>query len=223
MSWVGTLRSKAEALLHILQVLVHQSRPPALRPGRQRLDDLHVLLLRMAGSAVALVRRGRSASCATAGRPAEPGLAPRCRSARAMRTWKSPSSWTRPAGSPSLAGGALACATCSRRARIRAGVTACERRRASCPASSMRRTANTWRASSAVGAADEGAARGLQLHQPVLRQLEPAPGAPGCATTRKWSASCCSASLLPGCSRWSTIARVSDSTMALVVDSMATA
>jgi hypothetical protein len=50
------------------------------------------------------------------------------------------------------------------------------------------------------GRGDEGAARLLHLHQPVLRQLEQRLRT-SVRETPKWSASFCSASLVPGCSR----------------------
>ena len=77
--------------------------------------------------------------------------------------------------------------------------------------SSMCRTSNTWRASSMLGSAT-CAARQLERDQLVAAELVDALARQG-AWTLKMSAIFCSASLVPGIRRRSTMAEVIDSTM----------
>ncbi len=133
----------------------------------------------------------------------------------AMRTWKSPSSSVRwPTSLPSMA--FFSAATCCRSARILAGVLWAMKAR-TISASSMRRTAKTWRASSTEGVATKAPRAGSSRIRRFCDSWNSA-WRTRVRETPKWSANFCSASLVPGRRRCSTMARVRLSTMKLVVE-----
>jgi hypothetical protein len=168
----------------------------------QRVDDGHVLGLRMLGRVrpdwyiSAISERARQQVGQQLASTSLPSM-------RASTTWKSASSRVRPETSVRCdrgalvgAGGGAARATC-----------ASVMLRAQLPhhAASSRRAPRTPGAPPRRWAGDEGAARGLQRHQAVAAELVQRL-AHEVRETLKMSAICCSASLVPGISRRSTMA-----------------